>query len=212
MLGSLVLNGIGSLQYTGTSILMSQPEDGALVTRVHAYGRREPHVRRAAAHRTRRRSASCTSRSTAACRSSIRRAASSSSFRRASRCSASTIETARSCSSGTSRDARSTTRRAPADDVADAEDRRRRAADRLADDPRGGGRRDRPSWVTFVLPYTYVYDRDGEKDPDRAVPRGRHHVAGQSVLRTQRPAARRAGAVRIQPVGPALYWRRRRHR
>ncbi len=29
---SFVLNGIGSLQYTGTSILMSQPETGALVT------------------------------------------------------------------------------------------------------------------------------------------------------------------------------------
>jgi len=30
--GSFVLNGIGSLQYTGTSILMSQPETGALFT------------------------------------------------------------------------------------------------------------------------------------------------------------------------------------
>ncbi len=32
VLGSLVLNGIGSLQYTGRSILMSQPETGALVS------------------------------------------------------------------------------------------------------------------------------------------------------------------------------------
>ncbi|MGE5245257.1 MAG: hypothetical protein ACM3SQ_13590 [Betaproteobacteria bacterium] len=32
MLGSFVLNGIGSLQYTGRSILMSQPETGALVS------------------------------------------------------------------------------------------------------------------------------------------------------------------------------------
>ena len=32
VLGDLVLNGIGSLQYTGTSILMSQPDDGALVS------------------------------------------------------------------------------------------------------------------------------------------------------------------------------------
>lgn len=31
-LGNVVMNGIGSLQYTGTSILMSQPESGALVT------------------------------------------------------------------------------------------------------------------------------------------------------------------------------------
>jgi hypothetical protein len=31
-IGNAVLNGIGSLQYTGTSILMSQPETGALVT------------------------------------------------------------------------------------------------------------------------------------------------------------------------------------
>ena len=31
-LDNLVLNGIGSLQYTGTSILMSQPETGALIT------------------------------------------------------------------------------------------------------------------------------------------------------------------------------------
>jgi hypothetical protein len=32
VLGNTVLNGIGSLQYTGTSILMSQPETGALIT------------------------------------------------------------------------------------------------------------------------------------------------------------------------------------
>ena len=31
-LGSVTLNGIGSLQYTGRSILMSQPENGALIT------------------------------------------------------------------------------------------------------------------------------------------------------------------------------------
>jgi hypothetical protein len=31
-IGSAVLNGIGSLQYTGTSVLMSQPDTGALVT------------------------------------------------------------------------------------------------------------------------------------------------------------------------------------
>jgi hypothetical protein len=31
-LGSLVLSGVGSLQYTGRSILMSQPETGALIT------------------------------------------------------------------------------------------------------------------------------------------------------------------------------------
>jgi hypothetical protein len=31
ILGSTVLNGIGSLQYTGTSILLSQPETGALI-------------------------------------------------------------------------------------------------------------------------------------------------------------------------------------
>ena len=36
MLDNVVLNGIGSLQYTGTSILMSQPETGALDHRVHA--------------------------------------------------------------------------------------------------------------------------------------------------------------------------------
>ena len=32
VLGNTVLNGIGSLQYTGTSILMSQPDTGALIT------------------------------------------------------------------------------------------------------------------------------------------------------------------------------------
>jgi hypothetical protein len=32
IIGNAVLNGIGSLQYTGTSILLSQPETGALVT------------------------------------------------------------------------------------------------------------------------------------------------------------------------------------
>jgi hypothetical protein len=32
VIGNTVLNGIGSLQYTGTSILMSQPDTGALIT------------------------------------------------------------------------------------------------------------------------------------------------------------------------------------
>jgi hypothetical protein len=32
VLGGIVLNGIGSLQYTGTSILMSQPDHGALIS------------------------------------------------------------------------------------------------------------------------------------------------------------------------------------
>ena len=28
-------------------------------------------------------------------------------------------------------------------------------------------------WVSFVVPYTYVFDADGREDPDRAVPRSR---------------------------------------
>ena len=32
VLGNFVLSGIGSMQYTGTAILMSQPEDGALIS------------------------------------------------------------------------------------------------------------------------------------------------------------------------------------
>ena len=38
-LGGLVLNGIGSLEYTGSSILISQPETGALVTEYGVDGR-----------------------------------------------------------------------------------------------------------------------------------------------------------------------------
>jgi hypothetical protein len=38
VMGNAVLNGIGSLQYSGTSILMSQPETGALVTEYHLNG------------------------------------------------------------------------------------------------------------------------------------------------------------------------------
>jgi hypothetical protein len=38
VIGNAVLNGIGSLQYTGTSILMSQPETGALVTEYNLNG------------------------------------------------------------------------------------------------------------------------------------------------------------------------------
>ena len=37
--GSFVLNGIGSLQYTGSAVLMSQPETGALVTEYSLTGR-----------------------------------------------------------------------------------------------------------------------------------------------------------------------------
>ena len=42
MIDNAVLNGIGSLQYTGTSILMSQPETGALITEYASERRREP--------------------------------------------------------------------------------------------------------------------------------------------------------------------------
>ena len=38
MIGNAVLNGIGSLQYTGTSILMSLPETGALITEYELNG------------------------------------------------------------------------------------------------------------------------------------------------------------------------------
>jgi len=38
IVGNAVLNGIGSLQYTGTSILMSQPETGALITEYELNG------------------------------------------------------------------------------------------------------------------------------------------------------------------------------
>jgi hypothetical protein len=38
MIENAVLNGIGSLQYTGTSILMSQPETGALITEYELSG------------------------------------------------------------------------------------------------------------------------------------------------------------------------------
>ena len=62
VIDNTVLNGIGSLQYTGTSILMSQPETGALVTEYDAERRREPDVRPPAADRSRGRSAKSTSR------------------------------------------------------------------------------------------------------------------------------------------------------
>jgi len=38
VIGNAVLNGIGSLQYTGTSILMSQPDTGALITEYELNG------------------------------------------------------------------------------------------------------------------------------------------------------------------------------
>lgn len=38
-LGSLVLNGIGSLNYTGSTILISRPETGGLITEYDIYGR-----------------------------------------------------------------------------------------------------------------------------------------------------------------------------
>ena len=69
-------------------------------------------------------------------------------------------------------------RRHAADDVAEAADERGRAA--------AGARRpirtaavDRAGnlWIAFVVPYTYVYDRDGDKIAHRPVPRRRHHRA-----------------------------------
>ena len=55
VLDNIVLNGIGSLQYTGTSILMSQPETGALITEYTLAGGANRTFGDAAADRPRRR-------------------------------------------------------------------------------------------------------------------------------------------------------------
>ena len=51
VMDNAVVNGIGSLQYTGTSILISQPETGALITRIRVERRCTPDDRAAAPHR-----------------------------------------------------------------------------------------------------------------------------------------------------------------
>jgi len=38
MFGNVVLNGVGTLQFTGSAVLMSQPENGALITEYSLYG------------------------------------------------------------------------------------------------------------------------------------------------------------------------------
>ena len=62
MFDNVVLSGIGSLQYTGTSILMSQPETGALITEYTLDGGVAPHIRTAARAPGTKTTASFTSR------------------------------------------------------------------------------------------------------------------------------------------------------
>ena len=57
-----MLNGIGSLQYTGTSILMSQPETGALITEYALQGGVNRLIGTLRADRTRGRPRTCISR------------------------------------------------------------------------------------------------------------------------------------------------------
>ena len=101
---NIVLNGIGSLQYTGRSILISQPETGALVTE-YSSSTATPHRTfgelRPTGHEARSRRAPRAEHRAAARRS--RPAASTSCSSPACRCSGSTTRRARCCSSATSK-------------------------------------------------------------------------------------------------------------
>ena len=57
-LDNLVLNGVGSLQNTGKSVLLNQPERGWLVTELGARRHANPHVRPSEANRSRNRARS----------------------------------------------------------------------------------------------------------------------------------------------------------
>ncbi len=54
-LGGIVLNGVASLQYSGRSVFINQPESGALASEVHRPGLRHPHIRHASPDRARNR-------------------------------------------------------------------------------------------------------------------------------------------------------------
>ena len=48
---NFVVNGIGTLQYTGNSILMSLPDTGGLITEYQLHGGNESDVRKSAIYR-----------------------------------------------------------------------------------------------------------------------------------------------------------------
>ena len=89
-------------------------------------------------------------------------------------------------------------RRQPADQLAEAADRakarcrwsRRRSAPPRSTPPAICG-------SSFVVPYTYVYDRGRRQGPDGPVPR-RGSRAEQPVLRQERPRPRDARSLRIR--------------
>ena len=164
-LDNMVLNGIGSLQYTGATILINQPERGCARDGADARRARRPARSASCARPATRAIANCTSRSTSACRSSIPPAASTSSSWPACRCSASTTRAGSSCSSGTSKAPRSTstcsacrprwpTRRTDDGDVLPLVPPAVRTA---GVDYQGN------LWISLTAPFTYVYDRSGDK-------------------------------------------------
>ena len=164
-IGSLVLSGVGSLVYTGPTVVLSGSDTGWLLT-VHAARRAYPQHRPAPRHRPRRRS-----------RTAPRAERRSRAPRWGTAASSSSSSPARRPSAGTSapgemmferviqgRDLESDPvavlpqRWPPAPSVCagGAAGRRQSSAPRLSI-------REGALWVSFVLPFTYVFDADGEK-------------------------------------------------
>ena len=188
VLDGFVLNGIGSLQYTGTSVLMSQPETGALVTEYtlsgganRTFGQLRPtgHEADRDLH--------------LALNSGIPLVDPTGGFFFVFQTGASRFPEVRRrrpaalrATHPGARDRRSY--RQHADQVAETTDRGRRVPARPADDSDRGDRSRRPA-VDLVRRPIHVCVRQGwRQGPHRAIPRRGHRRAQQPVLRPERTA------------------------
>ena len=198
-IGSLVLSGVGSLIYTGPTVILSEPDTGWLLTEYSAAWRAHPQHRPAPCHRPRGRPRAPPRAQRRPWRSPTATAASSSSSSPARR------RSARYSASGELVFERVIQGR-DLDPIVAAQPQRwpRRTVDAreaplvppvvrtAAVDPQGA------LWVSFVLPFTYVFDARRREGPDRAIPRSRGRRPVQPVLSGAGSAARHAGLPRVR--------------
>ena len=164
LLDSIVLNGVGSLHFTGRRMLISQPEHGGAITEYDLYGQPQRTIGRLRPTGHEADHELHVALNAAIPLATLRRRRSGSCFRPVCRCSVATTPQARCSSSGGSRAAssiaisprcRSTWPRRRIDSAGDSAGH--------AHGARGGARCRRRLWISFVVPWVFEYDEDGDK-------------------------------------------------